>query len=289
MLPMLPISVKSGYRAQADDTSIESDAFQFMLLRQRTIAQRWAMAAKLTRGAKALSLLGVKRARSKNGVADVRRVFARAVLGEKWTSELTPTEGNEQMWIQDSIELARQLHPIFESLGIPYYITGGVAGIAYGEPRTTRDLDLVLQIARRDMLRLVAVLESAGFYCPPGSVEDIQAGQGQVLSITHIETILNADLVVSGDTEFDQSKMTRRRLVAFNEADTLHFWLASPEDLILAKLLWGRRSQSEKQWRDVLGVLKVQGELLDFAYLAQWGERLGLLDALDRALVEAGV
>lgn len=66
-------------------------------------------------------------------------------------------------------------------------------------------------------------------------------------------------------------------------------WLVSPEDLILAKLLWGRKSQSEKQWRDVLGVLKVQGEIEGFAYLMQWAERLGLVDAIAQALIAAGL
>jgi hypothetical protein len=289
MSPIPPLTAKPGYRPQAEDTSVESDLVQFYLLRQRTIAQRLAMAIKLTRGAKSLSLLGVKRVRSKDGAEEVRRVFARAVLGEKWIPELTPSLDNEQMWIQDSAELARQLHPLLESLNIPYYITGGVASIAHGEPRTTRDLDLVVQINRSDITRLVAALEQAGFYCPPGAVEDIQAGRGRVLSITNIETILNADIVVNADAAFDQSKLARRQLVSFDEQETLRFWLASPEDVILSKLLWGRRSQSEKQWRDVLGVLKVQGETLEFDYLFKWAKELEISNDLAQALIEAGL
>ncbi len=65
--------------------------------------------------------------------------------------------------------------------------------------------------------------------------------------------------------------------------------MASPEDTILQKLRWGRRSQSEKQWRDVLGILKLQAETLDYAYLAQWSETLDLIDALTQAFTEAGV
>ncbi len=145
------------------------------------------MAAKQTQGAKALSLLGVKRARGETGTEEVRKVFARAVLGEKWLPELTPTHDEEQMWIQDSIGLARQLHSLLESLNIAYYITGGVASIAYGEPRTTRDLDLVIQIERSEITQVVTALEQAGFYCPLIAVEEIRMGQGQVLSVTHIE------------------------------------------------------------------------------------------------------
>ncbi len=276
--------VKLGYRSQAKDTHIDSDRYQFKLLRQRSPWQRLLMAAKLMRGAKALSLHGIKQARGEK----YREYFACAVLAEKWLPELIPTS-NEQMWIQDSTELASQLHGILEQLGISYYITGGVASIAYGEPRTTRDLDLVVEVKQAYITRLVAALEQAGFYCPPGAVEDIQTGRGQVLSVTHMETILNADIVLSPDNTFERSKMQRRRLESLDEAGIMQFWIASPEDLILAKLLWGQTSQSEKQWRDVLGVLKVQGETLDFEYMKQWAKVLGVVDALAQALVEAGL
>lgn len=172
---------------------------------------------------------------------------------------------------------------------MPYYITGGVAAIVYGEPRTTRDLDLVINLQRESIAPLAAALTAAGFYCPPGAVEDIQFGRGQTLSVTHMSMVLNADLVLNADTVSDRSKMQRRRLETLDEAGTQQFWVAAPEDLILAKLLWGKRSNSQKQWRDVLGVLKVQGESLDFAYMLAWAEPLELSMELAQALVEAGL
>lgn len=193
------------------------------------------------------------------------------------------------MWIQDPGEIARILHSVFESLNIFYYITGGVCAIAYGDPRTTRDLDIVVEVERSEMMPMVQQLEATGFYCPPGAVEDIQLGRAKILSVTHTQLVLNADIILNNDTAFDRSKMTRRRLEAIGLDESERFWLASPEDLILAKLLWGRQSQSEKQWRDVLGVLKVQGNGLDFAYLTQWAERLDLIELLDQAMIEAGI
>jgi hypothetical protein len=273
----------SAYRSQAEDTHPDSDRYQFQLLRMRSAAQRVQMAAKLMRGAKALSLRGIKQVRG----AQYRQYFAQAVLAEKWLPQLTPTS-DEQMWIQDSTELAKQLHGILEPLNIAYYITGGVASIVYGEPRTTRDLDLVVEINQADIARLVTVLERSGFYCPLGAIEEIQRGQGHILSVTHTETILNADIILHRDSAFVASKMQRRRLEIMDAAEA-RCWVVSPEDLILAKLLWGQRSQSEKQWRDVLGVLKVQGETLNFDYLMQWAEQLNLVDALTQALVEAGL
>lgn len=278
------ITAKPGYRSQSQDTSIEADALQFHLLRQRTNVQRAAMAAKLTRWARSASLRGIRKV---DEVALPER-FAQAILGEKWLPCLTPGT-DPSMWIQDPSEIARLLHPILEQFDIPYYITGGVAATLYGEPRTTRDMDVVIELEREGLLQLVAALEQAGFYCPPGAVEAIQQRRERTLSVTHMQTILNADLVLSADADFDRSKMARRRLEAIDEAGILQVWTCSPEDLILSKLLWGQGSRSEKQWRDVLGDLKVQSAHLDYSYLAQWAEKLQLLESLEQAFAEAGV
>lgn len=278
------VVAKAGYQPQAADTSVESDVYQFQLLRQRTNAQRWGMAAKLTRWARAVSLRGMQKANE----STFRLRFAQAILDEKWLPCLTPTS-DPAMWIQDPSEIARLLHPVLEQLRIPYYITGGVAASMYGDPRTTRDMDLVVELRRENIAQLAAVLEQEGFYCPSGAIEEIQRGQGSTLSVTHMEQVLNADLVLNADSDFDRSKLARRRLEAIDEAGMLEVWVIAPEDLILAKLLWGRGTQSEKQWRDVLGVLKVQTQALNYAYLAEWAERLGILNDLQRALVEAGI
>lgn len=277
--------IKPGYQPQASDTSLETDVYAFALLRQKTNGDRWSMAARLIRWAKKLSLQGIQKARP----LEASRYFAQAALGDKWTPALTPIDGDITMWVQDPGAIAQLLHPIFEQFNVPYYITGGVAAILYGEPRTTRDLDIVINLQRPQLLTLVTALEAAGFYCPPGAVEELQAGQGQTLSVTHMSMVLNADLVLNADTPFDRSKMERRRLESFGETDNQQFWVASPEDLVLAKLLWSQRSQSEKQWRDVLGVLKVQGETLDFGYLFQWADALSLAEVVSQAIVAAGL
>lgn len=276
--------IKPGYQPQAQDTDIESDVLQFQLLRQRSNVQRLAIAISLTRWAKAASLRGMRKANSET----FRERFAQSVLGEKWLPCLTPTS-DPSMWTQDPSEVARLLHPIFDQLAIPYYITGGVAASMYGDPRTTRDMDLVIEAQRSDIPQLAEALEQGGFYCPPGALEEIIQGTGQTLSVTHMTQLLNADIMLNADTDFDRSKMARRQLEAIDEAGVLQVWVIAPEDLILAKLQWGRGKQSEKQWRDVLGVLKVQIDNLDYGYLAEWAEKLGVLEFLQQVLIEAGI
>jgi hypothetical protein len=281
---ILEIIIPAGYRSQAEDTSVETDRVTFYLLRQRTNAQRLMMAASLTRGARQLSLHCLRQQFACLSAQDFARKIALAWLQEDCPPNFTP-QGNDMTWIQDSIALAVQLHRILEGLGIPYYITGGVAAIAYGEPRTTRDLDVVIEIPSTAINRLVEVLEQEGFYVP--GVEDVRLGRMFCLGITHIESISRADLVIAGTEAFDRLKFERRRMIEMPGAETLYF--ASAEDVILSKLLWGMRSQSEKQWRDVLGVLKVQADSLDYDYLTTWANQLGIFAPLNLCMTEAGV
>lgn len=276
--------VKPGYRPQASDTSIETDVFEFTLLRQRSNSDRAQMSAVLTQGARQLCLCGLRQTHSSLSATEFSRAIAQAFLGEHYPPGLTPT-GNEMTWIQDSISLALQLQEILTTLEIPHYITGGVAAATYGEPRTTRDLDMVLALAPIQLDSLVKRLEADGFYVP--GVEDLRSGRLKTLSITHQETIARADLMVAGSSDFERGQFNRRRAVTIPNRGTLY--LASPEDLILNKLLWGAQSRSEKQWRDVLGILKVQHQNLDFNYLNRQAESLRLSRALVQATTEAGL
>jgi hypothetical protein len=275
---------ESAYQSQAIDTSVESDRFFFHLLRQRSAIQRLMMGQEMMRSARQLSLNGLRSRFGNYSEREFARKVALAWLQEDLPPNF-PLHSNSMTWIQDSIGLAAILHRVLTRLNVPYYITGGVAAITYGEPRTTRDLDIVMDIAPTAIDLLVAALEVEGFYVP--GAEDVRTGRMRTLGITHIESISRADLVLAKGDAFDRSKFQRIRPLDVPGLGTLN--VASPEDVILAKLLWGRQSQSEKQWRDVLGVLKVQGDALDFVYLNQWAAQLGLTELLDRAIAAAGL
>lgn len=276
--------IKPSYRPQASDTTIETDVFEFALLRQRTNAERLQMSAALTQGARQLCFYGLQQTHNFLSKTAFAQAIAKAFLGDNYPPDFIPTR-NEMTWIQDSISLALQLQTILTNLDIPYYITGGVAAATYGEPRTTRDLDIVIALVPAKLDVMVQYLEAEGFYIP--GVEDIRLRRLQILSITHHETIARADLILAETSEFEQEKFKRRRSISIPGRGTLY--LASPEDLILNKLRWGSQSQSEKQWRDVLGILKVQSQNLDINYLSQKAAQLGLSQALSKAMSEAGL
>ena len=279
-----PFTAPSGYRPQAHDTGVDTDWLYFSLLRQRSLAQRLEMGAQLTRSARQFSINCFRQRFAHLNAAALARKIAEAWLQEHCPPTFVPG-GSPVAWIQDSIQLAVELHSIFDALQISYYVTGGVAAIAYGEPRTTQDLDVVLQLSTSDLPQLVHALEQAEFYV--AGVDDVMAGRLQTLSITQIQTISRADLVIAPSDDYERVKLQRRQSYAATNDRTIT--LISPEDLVISKLRWGQQHDSQKQWRDVLGILKTQQESLDYTYLYDWAMTWGLAHLLEIATVEAGV
>ena len=261
------------------DTPIESERIHLAALRDAGRVRRIAMASSCTKSAQRMTLSGLNRRESSPDV--IRQKFCRALLG--FCPDFLML-GTPEIWaMSDPFELARELHPFFENLSVNYYVTGGVAASCHGEPRSTLDLDLVVEIERSDIDLLGAALANAGFYVPLTNLENVASGIEGALCVTHQEQCVKADIIISQGTDFDRARMERRELI--DQA----FYVCSAEDTILQKLRWAARSQSEKQWRDVQAILRIQGDLLDFGYMKQWADNLGLMDRLNQALSDAGI
>jgi hypothetical protein len=272
-----------GYCPQSIDTNINADLIRFHLYRQRTTVERLILGAKYKQSARKLSLECLRQSFPELTVDAFSKKIATAWLQEKCPIGYIPP--NLMSWSQDPTAIASLLAQILNAANIPYYITGGVAAIAHGEPRATIDLDVVISIDLTDVPTLAANFEAQGFYV--AGLADVMTGSLRCLNITHLETIENVDLMISGREEYDLIKFERRRSYTLPGSGEVS--IASPEDVIISKLIWRRESQSDKQWRDILGILKVQQEKLDFGYLQGWVERFGLEEDWQRAKVEAGV
>jgi hypothetical protein len=174
-----------------------------------------------------------------------------------------------------------------DGLAIPYVIGGSMASATHGRIRSTMDVDIVAQIEARHVDPLVALL-GADFYADGEMMRQAIARQSS-FNLIHLATMFKVDIFVAGKRPFDQQQIARRQPHTLLPPDQFAY-VASPEDVILAKLDWYRLGgeQSERQWRDVQGILDVQGEGVDHAYLRQWATSLGVADLLARALTEAG-
>jgi hypothetical protein len=110
-------------------------------------------------------------------------------------------------------------------------------------------------------------------------------------NVIHLETMLKIDIFVAGEEAYQKESFHRRRKEVLDEESGKEFFFSSPEDIILSKLDWYRRGEgsSERQWNDVVGVMKVQGAALDLGYLKKWAYELGLSDLLKKALSETEI
>lgn len=162
---------------------------------------------------------------------------------------------------------------------IPYMVVGSVAGSVHGEPRTTIDIDLVIDASRESLRRFVDLLPGDRYYV------DMDAAMEALERRTAFNVIEHAsgwkvDLMVRRERAFSRTEFDRRILVPLFDRETP---VATAEDTVIAKLEWAKAGESERQIRDVARILAVSGEKLDTAYLARWIDELELSDVWDRA------
>ena len=174
----------------------------------------------------------------------------------------------------------------FEELGIEYLVGGSVASSLFGEPRQTIDADLLARVLGRHAEPLAERL-SAEFYVEAPAILAAILDQGS-FNMIHLATMAKVDVFVGWRTPFAQSQFGRRQKKVIGQ-ESIELFFASAEDTVLAKLEWFRKGGgvSDRQWRDLLGVLKVQGERLDRTYLKEWADQMGLRELLNRAKEEA--
>jgi len=175
-----------------------------------------------------------------------------------------------------------------ERFGVEYYVGGSVASSAYGYTRTTADVDLVANLAPKHVAPLVEAL-LPDYYVSAPMISDAIA-RSSCFNIIHLATSFKVDVFAVKNREYDRVALGRIQEKSVDpEHPSARFFFASPEDIVLSKLEWFRLGDevSETQWRDVIGVLKVQENSIDRAYLEKWAAELGIADLLERAWNEA--
>ncbi len=285
------LSAPVGYKTQSIDTSIDAEMYLFGLWRQMDLEQKEKLILRIFKKAAIFTLTGIKSLYPEASPQEVRYHYVRNRLGVNVAELLKPITYNQKLMIEDPIYLARKIAVLLESLNIPYYIGGSVASSFQGEVRFTEDLDLVVSILPSQTQSILNTF-SQDFYISEIAVEDAMRGRTSSFNIIDLETTEKADIFVMRNDAFALSKMARRQLyIPVNRPASDSIYLCSPEDTVLQKLVWYRmtKNESQRQWRDVLGVLKIQGDRLDFGYLQKWAGELSLSDLLETACTESGI
>lgn len=180
------------------------------------------------------------------------------------------------------------LHRIVAELdrvGIPHMLAGSFASSYHGDARTTHDIDLVIDPDRAALDRFVRQLDPERYYVSPEAADEAWRRRGQ-FNVVFLATGWKVDLILRKDREFSREEF-RRRQPAEIEGGRVH--VATPEDTIVAKLEWAREGESERQLRDVVGILELRSSALDLAYVERWVHELGLTTLWHRARHESGL
>ncbi len=180
-------------------------------------------------------------------------------------------------------DLLFRLVPALERAKIPYMVTGSVASSAHGVPRSTRDLDVVISPTRTQLLDLLKEFPQDQYYADEQQALQALANRSQ-FNIIDFATGWKTDFIIAQDSAYGRSALTRRLRV---DIGGISVSVASPEDVILAKLQWSKLSKSGRQLQDAAGVVVTQGEHLDRAYIEHWVRELHL-EAEWLALTEIG-
>ena len=263
-------------------------------LRALSAAQKLALARAMNVMGDRLALAGIQRRRPTASAAEVGYALALQRLPpEQRDSGGALLKGLSLMPTPvDPLALALRVGALLDAQAIPYLVVGSVAAVVHGEYRMTRDLDLVLNLAPRKVRALVDGLRE-GFTFLPSDITDAlarlpaaRADWQQRASFCAYDTAtgFQIGISVSSGRPFEVAQFQRAEIVDIPGDPGGVLRVASAEDTVLAKLEWYKLAPSDRQWRDVQAILRVQDDTINHAYLHQWAAELVITDLLASAL-----
>jgi hypothetical protein len=275
----------------ASDTPLHIEAEIITLLRALSPVRKLELARDMNRMADRLALAGIQRRSPGVGSHELGfRLALQRLTPDQREHGATLLQGVLLMPIPvDPLALALRIGSLLEAQSIPYLVVGSVAAVVHGEYRTTRDIDLVLNLAPADRHTLIDALRENFTFLPSDALRWLSEARANVQQRASFcaydkATGFQIDFSLSSGRPFEVAQFQRAQLLDFSGEPGGLLRVASAEDTILAKLEWYMLAPSDRQWRDVQAILRVQDQALDVAYLHQWADLLGLADLLEWAL-----
>jgi len=177
-----------------------------------------------------------------------------------------------------------------QKLQVRFCVCGSVAEAVHGGMGATANIDVVAELQKEQVAPLIQLLGET-FYADEVSMKEAIARRSS-FNLIHQGTFIKVDIFAPKDREYDQQVLERCAVAKLGvDEDSIEAPVCQPEDIILAKLEWFRLGgeTSERQWHDILGVIKLQYFDLDFEYLQKWAPEIDVADLLERALDESGL
>jgi hypothetical protein len=268
------------------DTSPDAQRVLTECYRRMPPARKWHIMRDAYRTARALHATGVRLRHPGATGAMIQADWRALMLGTLWPAHVTETPAMDPLSF-DNLPIIREVMNAFRRLGVACALGGSWATSIQGEPRMTQDADLT---AEPFLGKATAFVHCFGpeFYVSLPAVQDAIRRRAS-FNLIHLPTAFKVDVFIRQDRPFDQSVLQRRIPAPAPDAPGETIDIISPEDIVLLKLEWYRLGgeTSDRQWGDVLGVLRVQAGRLDDAYLDRWAADLGVADLLAKARAEA--
>jgi hypothetical protein len=177
---------------------------------------------------------------------------------------------------------------LLEELGVSYVIDGSLASSVHGTVRSTADVDFVVDLRPEHVSAFVGALGDEFYFSENRVRESVETGGS--FNVIALHQMFKVDFLVAKDKPFESSQLRRGQPLSVSRTEKKRVNVSTPEDVVIAKLIWYRKGGeiSDRQWQDVLGVLRVRAGAVDEEYLRRTAQEVGVLDLLTDALHEAG-
>jgi len=167
-----------------------------------------------------------------------------------------------------------------EKADIPYMLSGSMGSSFYGHPRATNDADIVIDPVQNSLTYFLNSLEPETYYASREAA--LQALKNRsMFNVIHVKYGWKADLIIRKEREYSRKEFSRRKKLNIMNVDV---YVLSAEDSVLSKLEWTKDRESQVQINDVIGILTVQWDKLDFGYLRDWADKLEVGDLFEQLI-----
>ena len=275
------------YKTQSPDTTVEAERAQFDLLRRASINKRAERMSSMSRFVIEASRRAIQKAHPEWSEREVLRFW----IEQHYGTDAATAFRDKMTTCMSSSDILVTLAPVaaaLSELNVPFYICGSVASSVLGEPRSTLNIDLVADLQESQVETFISLLGERFYADAAPACEAIRRRSS--FNLIHQETFLKVDIFLPKKRRFDDEQLRRREMHILEEGSP-QYPVATPEDVLLSKMEWFRLGgeTSDRQWRDILGVLKVNCFDIDIGYLEHWAKDLRVDDLLVRAFDESGI
>jgi hypothetical protein len=269
------------------DTRPEAEQMFVDLLRQAPPWRKLQMVGQMWKTVRQLTFVGLRERHPTATKLELRCYLASALLGDMLAEKVIRLlkEGDGEM-PDEPISVTFLVTDILENLNIPYFVGGSLASAIHGVSRATMDADIIAEMQPEQAEPFALALGEA-FYVDVLAVYDA-IERHDSFNVIHLATMFKVDIFIPKMRPFERTQFMRREQKTLSPDEMRTTYVASAEDIILAKLEWYQvgGGASKRQWEDVRGVLRMQADRLDIDYLQHWADELEVSELLANLLDE---